>query len=140
MPSLFTKLKDFWSKNEVKIVIFFGLILVATISFEFGLIQGKKGQSSPLIIEQVAQAQTQDSQSCSIPAPGAQNLTSETKKTLPAISTQVKNCAFVGSKNSNKFYPPTCSYAKRIKPENIVCFATAQEAIAQGRTASTGCK
>jgi methylphosphotriester-DNA--protein-cysteine methyltransferase len=56
-----------------------------------------------------------------------------------ALSGQT-NCAFVGSKNSNKFYPPTCSYAKRIKPENVVCFATSQEALAQGRTASTGCK
>lgn len=155
MHSLFTKLIAFWGKHEAKIVISIGMILVSVISFEFGLIQGKKSQSSPLVIEKVAQAQETDSQGCSIALPGAQNSTPEAKKPTIGASTQVKNqstgqanpsssvgvnCAYVGSKNSNKFYPPTCSYAKRIKPENIVCFATAQEAISQGRTASTGCK
>lgn len=41
---------------------------------------------------------------------------------------------FVGSRNSNKFYPVECRYAKRIKEENKVYFATREEGENQGRT------
>ena len=148
MQSLKANLGVFWGKYETKVVLIIGMILIATVSFEFGLTQGKKGQSSPLIIEKAAQAQDLSTEGCSVSSSGAQNLTPETKKPIIGTGAQTgsqpvtagANCAYVGSKNSNKFYPPTCSYAKRIKPENIVCFATAEEAIAQGRAASTGCK
>lgn len=148
MQPINNQFKVFWSKYETKIIICLGMILIVIVSFEFGLMQGKKLQSSPLIIEKVGQTQDLSSQGCSVSLPEAQNLTPETKKSTIIISDQVKNsvapvglnCAYVGSKNSDKFYPPTCSYAKRIKPENIVCFTTAQEAISQGRTESTGCK
>ncbi|MDD5464346.1 MAG: hypothetical protein PHP62_04295, partial [Candidatus Moranbacteria bacterium] len=53
-----------------------------------------------------------------------------------AATTSTASCAYVGSKNSDKFYLPTCSYAKRVKPENLVCFKPAEEAIGQGRTES----
>lgn len=43
---------------------------------------------------------------------------------------------YVGSKNSDKFYTCDCYYADRIKPENIVCFTSKQEAEADGRTES----
>ena len=39
-----------------------------------------------------------------------------------------KGTKYVGSKNSDKFYPCTCYYADRIHQENIVCFKTKQEA------------
>jgi hypothetical protein len=55
------------------------------------------------------------------------------------VSSTQEKCAYVGSKNSNKFYPPSCSYAKHIKPENVVCFINREEALAQGRTESSGC-
>ena len=38
-----------------------------------------------------------------------------------------KDCLYVGSKNSDKYYPPTCKYAKRIKPENLQCYNSEQE-------------
>ena len=142
------KIRDFWEKHEFKVILAVGFVLIAGISFEVGLVQGKKGDSSPLVIEKVAQAQDLGVEGCSLPTPEAQNLTPEAKNTTIGVVDQkaasttpsTASCAYVGSKNSNKFYPPNCSYAKRIKPENIVCFASAEEAIAQGRTASTGCK
>lgn len=36
---------------------------------------------------------------------------------------------YIGSINSDKFYECDCHYANRIKPENIRCFATRQEAL-----------
>ena len=43
-----------------------------------------------------------------------------------------KNCLYVGSKNSDKYYPPECRIARRIKPENQLCFTS--EAQVRNRT------
>jgi len=40
---------------------------------------------------------------------------------------------YVGSRNSNKFYPADCRYAKLIKEENKVFFATVEEGEKAGR-------
>ena len=47
-----------------------------------------------------------------------------------------KDAMFVGSINSDKFYECDCRYAKNILPENIICFSTEQEALADNRTKS----
>lgn len=47
------------------------------------------------------------------------------------------DCAFVGSKNSTKYHLPTSGSAKRIKPENLVCFTGADEAVARGYEAGS---
>jgi len=44
---------------------------------------------------------------------------------------QPTDCAFVGSKNSDKYHVPTCQWAKRIKPENIICFKSIDDAVAK---------
>lgn len=43
-----------------------------------------------------------------------------------------ENCPFVGSKNSDKFHIPDSAPAKRIKPENKVCFSSEEEAAEEG--------
>lgn len=43
-----------------------------------------------------------------------------------------EDCPFVGSKNSDKFHIPESASAKRIKPENKVCFASEEEALEEG--------
>ena len=40
---------------------------------------------------------------------------------------------YAGSKNSDKYYECSCGYAKNILPQNLVCFASDEEAIADGR-------
>lgn len=140
------KLGDFWEKYEVKIVLLIGFVLVAVLSFEFGLLQGQKWQQSPVIIER--SNLTQDSGS-----EGAQGSTLEAQKTpqnaqiassgvtIPAkdLSAKTAGCAFVGSKNSTKYHAPTCRWAKQIKPENIVCFASAEAATAKNYQPDKGC-
>lgn len=135
-----------WIKYEYRIILVIGFLLVAGISFEFGYMQSKSFKSTPLVIEKPAESSKNDAGS-PLASSQVSDTTNGQKASVAADLTAPKNlpvgqanCVFVGSKNSNKYYPPTCSYAKRIKPENVVCFANAQEALAQGRTASTGCK
>ena len=40
----------------------------------------------------------------------------------------LENCSFVASKNSDMYHSANSSVAKRIKPENIVCFTSRKEA------------
>ena len=38
-----------------------------------------------------------------------------------------KDCLYVGSKNSKVYHDPSCKYAKRIKPENQICYTSEEE-------------
>ncbi|MDZ4385499.1 MAG: hypothetical protein U0944_03715 [Candidatus Moranbacteria bacterium] len=132
-------LSEFWVKYEYKFVLAIGFILIAAISFEFGYTQGKNLKSNPIVIEKPAVG-SENGPGCPVSAKPVSDTDITKKAPVEADLASLKKCAYVGSKNSDKFYPPSCSYAKRIKPENLVCFTTAQEALAQGRTESTGCK
>ena len=135
-------IKSTWIKYEYKIILIIGFLLVATISFELGYMQKKAAKATPIIIEKAPESLKigLEGQASGIMA---SNSTPDQKAPVLAdsqVSQNKQGCTFVGSKNSNKYYPPTCSYAKRIKPENLTCFKTDQEATAQGRIKSTGCK
>jgi hypothetical protein len=73
-------------------------------------------------------------------APTAQSTTTPTQTTpttaaLPtAPPTNIQSYAgpFVGSKNSNVYHYPWCYEAAKIKPENLVVFATVADACAAG--------
>lgn len=139
MEQKLVKIKEFFLKHETKIVLFVGFCLISAVSFEFGFMQGQKWQQKPLIIEKPANILNEQpteiqANSDASGAIGASVTPSTASKT--AITPNMANCAFVGSKSSDKFYLPTCSYAKRVKPENLVCFKSAEEAIGQGRTES----
>lgn len=133
------KLKEFWLKYEQKIVLLIGFLLVSAISFEFGLLQGQKWQQKPLVIEKLANA-PQEGRTSQEEAPAAPQGTFGAKtsqaKTESAAPASIVGCAFVGSKNSDKFYVPSCQFAKRVKPENLVCYKSEQEALAKGKTKS----
>lgn len=136
---IFEKIKEFWEKYEYKIVIFIGFCLISAISFEFGVLQGQKWQQKPLVIEKPADILAgQESANPVNSSPQDAIKTASTQSTdseTVAISNTGK-CAFVGSKNSNKFYLPTCSYAKRVKPENLACYTSEQDAISKGKIKS----
>ena len=133
-----SKIKDFWKKYEIKIVLIAGFILVASLSFEAGVLKGQKIQENPIIIEKPAQNQAVDNSSTSN-ASEAQNLASGAKNTPVSSNVPPQNCAFVGSKNSNKYHLPTCRWAKNIKPENIVCFKDENEAKSKGYLPDKNC-
>lgn len=132
LKSAKNSITQFWLKYEPKIVMISGLILVAAVSFEFGLMQGQKWQQKPLIIEKTASQEALKGE--------AVNLTTPDPKTAQGAFLAVKkDCTFVGSKNSTKYHLPTCQWAKRIKPENVVCFKSAEEATAKNYQPDKGC-
>lgn len=140
------KIKVFLKQNEAKIALVFGFILVAAISFEFGLIQGKSGQDKPLMVEKPVVSQNLSQNAPSETASQAQNSAQDAKFSLSGTDTQPQNivagtqdCAYVGSKNSNKYHLPTCHFAKLIKPENLVCFKSAQDAQSKGYQPDKSC-
>lgn len=141
------KLKDFLKNNEAKIVLGIGLILVAIIAFEAGVLNGQNWQAAPLVIEksgecsagtnspEKAQNSTREGQE---PAQAASANPSTAARVNPSTVTGA-GCVFVGSKNSDKYHLPTCTFAKRIKPENIVCFKSAEDAVTKGYQPDKSC-
>lgn len=47
---------------------------------------------------------------------------------------------YVGSKSGSRYYLPWCGGVKNIKPENLVYFASKEEAEAKGYTPAKNCK
>lgn len=129
------KIKDFLKNNEAKIALGIGLILVAVIAFEAGILKGQNWRATPLVIEKAGKCNSQSN----IPE-NAQNQAQEGQKPVQTTSATVpQNCAYVGSKNSNKYHLPTCHFAKLIKPENLVCFKSAEDAAARGYQPDKSC-
>ena len=133
------KVKYFWTKYEHKIILALGFVLVAVISFEGGVLKGAHFGQSPLIIQPATQNQAVAGEATQKTATEASNLPSEAASTPTSAITPASNCAFVGSKNSTIYHLPTCSSAKRIKPENLVCFKDATEAQARGYRPDKNC-
>ncbi len=119
-------------RHQDRILLFLALILIGVLSFEAGLLYSRFNQEEkPLIIS--LPAVTQDT-----------GIVSENQAQKPVLSgvestasQSNKQCVFVGSKNSNKYHLPSCAPAKRIKPENLVCFASTEDAEKRGYIA--GC-
>ncbi|NTU66662.1 MAG: hypothetical protein HGB08_01935 [Candidatus Moranbacteria bacterium] len=139
------KIKEFFKQYEHKIVLVVGLLLVGAVSFEAGYLKAGNAKSSPIVIEKTPESPKNDPGSVlgceTAKTPDTGNKAAETLQNSAGSASPVKTgCAYVGSKSSDKYYPPTCQWAKRIKPENLVCFSSEQEAIGQGRVAGKGCK
>lgn len=135
-------LKSAWVKYEFKIVLAIVLVLIAGISFEAGYVKGKGQKTSPISIEKAPECPKIGLEEQNNAIIVSDNISTQKKPAEANLaSTQdMQKCPYVGSKNSDKYYPPTCSYAKRIKPENLACFQTEAEALAENRARSTGCK
>lgn len=128
------RIKNFWLKYENKIILVAGLILVSVVSFEAGILKGRELKENPIVIEKAADKSVSQA---SENAPATQNLPKEGENTTS--DTKIQNCAFVGSKNSNKYHLPSCRWAKQIKPENKICFKDENEAKAKGYLPDNNC-
>lgn len=78
--------------------------------------------------------------SSTAPAPTTTSTTSTTK-TDPCISLGCpEGTKYVGSSGSNKYHYCSCTYAKKIYPENLLCFKSKDDAISQGYVPCGSCK
>ncbi|MFA6047688.1 MAG: hypothetical protein WCV59_01100 [Parcubacteria group bacterium] len=134
---MLVKIKEILKNNEYKIILVFGFILVAVLSFEAGMMKGQAIKQNQVVVNSNS-AETVCGAS-SGQATEASNLTSEDAKPGDNKNIPPQNCAFVGSKNSNKYHLPTCQYAKRIKPENTTCFKDKNEAELRGYQPDKSC-
>ena len=146
MKNLSTKtikfLKETWHHHGEKLLIILAIILTSLVSFNAGqtyeksikstpismIINEKKGEDSQKIEEIKALGEAMERKGVEMPA--NQN-TEETP--------EKKNCAFVGSKNSDKYHLPDCRWAKNIKPENLVCFFDENDAKSKGYLPDKNC-
>lgn len=119
--------KEWLKANKERLWLFIGILFALGIAFQAGRLQGVSFQQEPLIIT----------------IPETTVVSAVETKNEEVASNQAsnqplsKNCVFVGSRNSNKYHLPSCASAKRIKPENVVCFASQEDAAARGYVA--GC-
>lgn len=119
------------------VLLSFGFLAVGGLCFVSGLLIGRERQADPIVIEKAVEL-------CAVPPSSVTSTASSDTPTgekkdavlsagsAPTDRDVVANCAYVGSKNSDKYHLPKCSWAKRIKPENIVCFSSASDAEAKG--------
>jgi hypothetical protein len=136
MNLILGKIKKFWEEHEFKVILAVGIILVAGVSFESGYLKGKS-VISPIFIEKPGLAQNLSPDNTQVSPLKDQNSVQEVKTEITGSNMPPKNCVYVGSKNSNKYHLPTCQWAKNIKPENLVCFSSAEDAQTKGYQA--GC-
>ena len=135
--SKFVKIRKVFLKNEDKIILTIGFILIALISFGFGKISNYSLNNPPLEIN--------DSQVDFVANfLKTENKTSEGKVLSDTSKTAVsanknssdknnkKEKQLVGSVKGKKYHLPDCYNVKRIKPENQIWFSSAEEAKKQG--------
>jgi len=130
MFSLPSAIKNFWHKYEEKVVLILGFVLACAISFEAGILKGSEIKENPLIIKKPIENNTTNLSSES------KENTEKSKEKIPSVD---KQCVFVGSKNSNKYHTPECRWAKNIKPENLVCFFSEDDAKSKGYLPDKNC-
>jgi len=135
---------QFWLKYEKNIVLAIGIILIAAVSFEAGFLHGSKKKQEPIAINKVASSEISGSKECQAGAaannannPSENNKSATSENSAPPSDNQ--KCAYVASKNSNKYHLPTCQFAQKIKPENKVCFSSAEEAQKRGYVGAKCC-
>lgn len=133
----FHNAKDWFINNQRNLLLLLGFVIVGTLAFESGYLRGKTTQSAPLVVSIPAVSEpssTSDVVNMSTaPQPG------ETKQLVSTVAGNqtTTSCPLVGSRNSNKYHVATCAVAKRIKPENRVCFSSKEDAEKRGYVA--GC-
>lgn len=122
------KVAKWASSNRGRLFLFFGMVLVGGLCFEAGLLYGALRETEAVSVSLVAPSQAAEA----MPAVQTARVAGES-----TVSVAAATCAFVGSRNSDKYHLPKCAAAKRIKPENIVCFASEEDAKKRGYVA--GC-
>ncbi len=128
MRSLFSRYFDFFRRERERLAVFSVLVLVGALSFQAGFLAGGSSVALPLVIEKPAVVASNPGR-----VAGVSDVSAVEDSGTVAVGTVGKrDCAFVGSRNSTLYHLPTCASAKRIKPENVVCFVSADDAAARG--------
>lgn len=130
MKKVWIKAKTFFDVHWEQMRIFIGVTLVAVLSFEVGVLSNFSHSAAPIVIEV---SKGNEAAATGGPAPVDAVTTGTTTGSVVSQADVTKaDCVFVGSRNSTLYHLPTCAVAKRIKAENRVCFASADDATKRG--------
>ncbi|MDP3957701.1 MAG: hypothetical protein Q8Q10_04340 [bacterium] len=120
--------KEWLKIYQKNLLLLVGVLLVGILAFESGFLRGKLSQSAePLVISIPAVTEPQTATEAGNLPTGGEQIVSKTGEKPGTV-----NCPLVGSRNSNLYHLVTCAVAKRIKPENKVCFASKEDAEKRG--------
>lgn len=150
MSTIIDKIKQFWQKYDYKILVVLSLILISVVSFNAGRTYENNIKPAEIKLSLNQSPLASNPRQERILAlgeavernPEAKEITGTLIAGVNDGSSQAeekKDCAFVGSKNSDKYHLPDCSNAKRIKPENIVCFSSKEDAESKGYQPAKDC-
>lgn len=129
-------IRQWFSENKERLLVLLGVLLVGSLCFEAGLLQGKATPGASLQLT-IPAAPSEDISPKTI-APVLESPASAPVLVGEPVAAKESGmpCVFVGSKNSNKYHLATCPVAKRIKLENRICFSSKEEAEKRGYSAS----
>jgi hypothetical protein len=135
---LINSIKETWHKQGERILVLFALILVALVSFNAGQTHEKaiKSAEISMTINESSSKIAQKEQEVKALGEALERkgleIPQESATDKKIANAEEKDCALVGSKNSDKYHLPTCQWASRIKQENRVCFSSVEDAQNQG--------
>lgn len=136
MERVVSGISGFFVRERGKILLLLGMFLVGAISFQAGFLEGGSVAAKPVIVEKPDPSGCPGGEAAGVSAGSAASGKAGAKSVSPA-PISAKDCRFVGSRNSTLYHLPTCASAKRIKPENLVCFVSEEDAQSKGYKA--GC-
>ena len=146
---LMDKIKNFWRKNDQKILIILAIFLVTVVSFRAGETYKEKQKTAEIKIflnDPRVASNPREEEIKVLNKALERNTLNTTDNEISGENRKMENkerkqekCAFVGSKNSNKYHLPGCRYAAKIKELNRVCFSSAEDAEAKGYQAAKCC-
>ena len=111
---MLTKIMELVKKNEIDLLIVVGLILMGLIGFSVGyLTSNSKEDNNSIVIYEPDLVSTT-----------TENTTKDKEEEIQSI----REKAFVGSINSDKYHHPDCSWAQKIAPQNKIWFSSEKEA------------
>lgn len=121
---------------HTSIIVILIIVFTGLSGFALGKLDSKSTSSKSFEVETVPRELLSGAviQATKISNEKDSNSTESTEKTSDPTAALV-----VGSKNSTKYHYPWCSGAKRIKPENMVSFASFEAARAAGYTPAGNC-
>lgn len=137
-PAFPYRWKEWFIHHQKNLLLLAGFLVVGTLAFESGLLRGTLASSEPLVISipAVAEPPTDDKVTTVAGNQPNQSAGMERIASRGGEKQGESQCPFVGSRNSDKYHLATCAVAKRIKPENRICFASKEEAEKRGYVAS----
>ena len=111
--------------HEKQLLCIAGIVVVAFLSYVFGVLKGSEFSQRPITVMRPL------NDPVVIP---------QKNESIALADMKPQDCVYVGSIKGKKYYPPSCSYAKKVAKENLRCFRSDQDAIDKGYVRSTSCK